>query len=211
MTLAWWIHLANYILQYPYQKHRPHISVLVTQPTSPCRGGCLGTSARDLRGALWNWRTECLQLVLRVTWTSGETWILSAQWSWAWGPMFWYRHKRPDQGQEVILLQAFWEIKGPRAAVSRLSENQVQAASCILPASDAWPQVPNHRDQQEGKKKQGYICTAGTSAEDGQPDHVRNQSPLNQSPAPLIPFFKRLSGLWAAPAQTKLPARPEGN
>lgn len=125
--------------------------------------------------------------------------------------MFWYRRKRPDQGQEVILLQAFWEIKGPRAAVSRLSENQVQAASCILPASDAWPQVPNHHDQQEGKKKQGYVCTAGTSAEDGQPDHVKNQSPLNQSPAPLIPFFKRLPGLWAAPAQSSQLAQKETN
>lgn len=26
MTPAWWIHLASSILQYPYQKHRPHTS-----------------------------------------------------------------------------------------------------------------------------------------------------------------------------------------
>lgn len=37
--------------------------------------------------------------------------------------------KKPGQGEDVSLLLASWEIKGTRAVVSGLSENQDQAAS----------------------------------------------------------------------------------
>lgn len=177
MTPAWWIHLANYILQYPYQKHRPHISFLVTQSTSLRLGGWLETSVQFLHGAWWNWRTGHPQLVLRELGRLGRSRFYLPSIAELESPC---SDRKVEARSGAGSDSPPGDLPGNQSAKSGcLSENQGQAAPRLPPTFDVSLQSPFHCDQQEGKKEQGYICVAGTprnSGDDGQWGCVRSQS-----------------------------------
>lgn len=152
--------------------------ILSDSTHKPMWGGCLGTSAQYLHGALWNWRTECLQLVLRVTWTAGETKILSVQWSWAWGPMFWYRSRGQIRGRKWFSSRHSGKLKGPEMlflASQKIRSKLPRASFLLLTLDHRFPTTVTSR---KARRNKGTYARQGHLLRTDSENHVRSQSPL---------------------------------
>lgn len=179
MTPAWWIHLANYILQYPYQKHRPHISLLVTQPTSLYLGGWLEISIPSWHLVVTGGRI----LPVGAQGTLGQlgrSRVCQSSAAEAWGPMFWYQSRSQIRGRKWLSSRHPGKSKGPE--LLSLASQKIRSYCPVHPScfwcfttgsQPLWP---------VGRQEETSICMHGKHTRElccwWQWDRIRSQSPL---------------------------------